>query len=261
MKTFDSGEWGTLIAVVSALTAIMSMLMVILMRTMRDRSKSDYNIETQRAELSAMRESFERRLEMVTAQLLSSEQRWREVNHLLISAQERQAKTFEREPIKNNRRSSSVPDFLKEMGVGDTQIDVETDLVFVLTPFDKEFIDDFYSVKSTCESVGLRCVRGDEEHASGDIFSHILKLIAKSDFVIANISSRNPNVYYELGIAQALGKSAILVSRDKADLTFDLQSQRIILYKDVGDLSQKLKDMLLRTVLQQRRTQNNVLGT
>ncbi len=138
------------------------------------------------------------------------------------------------------------------MGLSDAEMQVEKGLVFVLTPFDEEYRNDFFAIKTTCESVGLRCVRGDEEKASGDIFSHILRLIAKADFVIANISSRNPNVYYELGIAQALGKQAILVSRDKETLSFDLQSQRIILYADIQTLSDKLKDMLLRTVLQER---------
>jgi nucleoside 2-deoxyribosyltransferase len=260
MKIFESGDWAVFGAIIVALTAVVGAFMAMLMRGLRDRSRSEYNEYKQRAELSAMRESFERKLEMVTAQLLSSEQRWREVNHLLLSAQERQTGVLRKNLREDPSRTSSVPDFLKEMGVTESQIDAEQDLVFVLTPFDKEFESDFFAIKTTCEAVGLRCVRGDEEQASGDIFTHILKLIAKAGFVIANISSRNPNVYYELGIAQTLGKPAILVARDKAGLTFDLQSQRVVLYEDRDDLSNKLKDMLLRTVLHRRRAAGSKLG-
>ncbi|WLE63159.1 hypothetical protein GIY62_22780 [Burkholderia plantarii] len=251
MAILDNREFFILVVVTLAVAAFVMVTLVILMRSLRDRSISQYNEQERRAELSVMRESFERRLEAITAQMMSTEHRWREVNHLLLAAQERQSS----KKIVSNpriRRTSQTPEFLREMGLSDAEMQVEKGLVFVLTPFDEEYRSDFFTIKTTCESVGLRCIRGDEEKASGDIFSHILRLIARADFVIANISSRNPNVYYELGIAQALGKQAILVSRDKEALSFDLQSQRIILYANIESLSDKLKDMLLRTVLQER---------
>ncbi|MFS8980900.1 hypothetical protein PO002_41995 [Cupriavidus necator] len=250
MKIFESGEIVGLLMIAFTLAGMVAIIMMFLMRGMQDRSRSMYNEQKQRAEVSAMRESFERRMEVLTSQLLSTEHRWKEVNHLLLSGQGVSNPQGEfPEILPPNNSVFLVPNSLRKMGVKQERVAVDSKLVFVLTPFENEYSEDFEAIKDTCVNVGLKCVRGDEKQASGDILVHILGLIAQAGFVIANISSRNANVYYELGIAHALGKPAILVSRDKAALGFDLQSQRVVLYKNTNDLSNQLKDMLLRTVL------------
>jgi hypothetical protein len=229
------------------LTLLLGIVMLLLQRATKDRSNSEYNELKQRAQLSDMRESFERQLEIINSQLLSSEQRWKEVNHLLLSAQ--QNTTFAPSITRKSEVVKEFPKFLLEMGISPELNPVDDDLVFVLTPFDRDFEEDFDAVKRTCDSVGLKCIRGDETHARGDILVHVLTMMIRARFVIANITSRNANVYYELGIAQALGKSAILISRDLKKLPFDLQSQRVLLYQNPDDLKSKLSEMLLRTVL------------
>mgnify|MGYP003324729880 FL=1 len=77
----------------------------------------------------------------------------------------------------------------------------------------------------------------------------MLKYILKSDFIIANITGRNPNVLYELGIAQALDKNVLLISKNPNELPIDIKSRKFVIYNDSIELKDKLKDALLQLVL------------
>ena len=52
--------------------------------------------------------------------------------------------------------------------------------------------------------------------------------------LVAELTTRNPNVFYELGIAHALNKPVVLISSNEPDVPFDLQHIRVIYY-DVTD--------------------------
>ena len=65
---------------------------------------------------------------------------------------------------------------------------------------------------------------------------------------IANISGRNPNVFYELGLAHALGKPVIIVSESLSDIPFDINSSRILAFDDEKDLETKLKNWFVHTL-------------
>ena len=95
---------------------------------------------------------------------------------------------------------------------------------------------------------GYKCARGDETFAAGDVLSHIVRQIVRARIVIANIGTRNPNVYYELGIAQAIGKPTILVSHTIEGVPFDVQSQRILIYATLDELEKKIDDALIQTI-------------
>jgi hypothetical protein len=99
-------------------------------------------------------------------------------------------------------------------------------------------------------------MRGDEEFIRGDVLPHILKYICKAAVVIANIDGRNANVFYELGIAHAMDKSTLLVSKTVEDFPIDVQSKKIIIYKHLRELSSLLKDELLRLAYIQRNKPN-----
>ncbi len=58
--------------------------------------------------------------------------------------------------------------------------------------------------------------------------------IAHAKVLVAELTSRNPNVFYELGLAHALKKPVVLVSSNEADVPFDLQHIRVIYY-DMSD--------------------------
>lgn len=67
---------------------------------------------------------------------------------------------------------------------------------------------------------------------------------------MAELTSRNPNVFYELGLAHALNKPVVLVSRTQDDVPFDLQHIRVIYY-DVADpfWGQKLIEKVSENIL------------
>ena len=73
----------------------------------------------------------------------------------------------------------------------------------------------------------------------------IIEMIEKSDLIIADLTSSNPNVYYELGIAHAFGKPVIhLVQSPVEDVPFDLRSYRLITYStDFAEIDQAKEEL------------------
>ena len=74
----------------------------------------------------------------------------------------------------------------------------------------------------------------------------MIRKILKANIVIANIDGRNPNVFYELGLAHALDKNTILIAKTKKEVPVDINSKYIILYQDENDLEMELKKQLLK---------------
>jgi hypothetical protein len=86
------------------------------------------------------------------------------------------------------------------------------------------------------ERVGYEAYRADDVFHPGIVLQDIVRGIATSEVVIAEITPRNPNVYYELGYAHALGTPTILLAeRPKAGdpaLPFDISGYRCIFYEN-----------------------------
>jgi hypothetical protein len=93
----------------------------------------------------------------------------------------------------------------------------------------------------------LRCVRADSESRGGRIMADVWRLTNEAILVIADLSGRNPNVFYETGLAHALGKRVILLSSDTDDIPFDVRDIDIIRY-DVGAGFEYIRDRLLDAV-------------
>lgn len=102
---------------------------------------------------------------------------------------------------------------------------------FVLMPFDKAF-DDIYKlgIKETASQLGLLAERVDEQIFREGILERIYRQIEVADLILADMSGQNPNVFYEVGYAHAKGKLCILMTRDAADIPFDLKHHRHIVY-------------------------------
>ncbi|MEY2932389.1 MAG: hypothetical protein RL033_3138, partial [Pseudomonadota bacterium] len=83
---------------------------------------------------------------------------------------------------------------------------------FVLMPFDSRFNDTYQlGVKQASSEVGAYCERVDEQIFEERILDRIYNQIARADLIIADMTDRNPNVFYEVGYAHALGKPSILL--------------------------------------------------
>lgn len=74
-------------------------------------------------------------------------------------------------------------------------------------------------------------IRADSNQICDSIMQKILKNLAECDMAICDLSSRNPNVMYELGIRQAYGKKVVLVQDDATDKIFDVAGINTVFYK------------------------------
>jgi len=107
---------------------------------------------------------------------------------------------------------------------------------FIVMPFSQEWSADVHRIlASACEAVGVRPVRGDDLFTPTDILEDIWQSINAADFVIADITGRNPNVLYELGIAHTLAKPVLILSKQASDIPIDLATRRVILYGRSGE--------------------------
>lgn len=134
-------------------------------------------------------------------------------------------------------RDASVPaqsDRLKKL---EKSISVgANDSCFVMQPFAAP-LGDYYDkiYRPAIEKVGLRPVRADAEiFATGKIMDQVWHGINAAKVLVAELTTRNPNVFYELGLAHAMKKPVVLVSAKEEDVPFDLQHIRVIYY-DMSD--------------------------
>lgn len=104
------------------------------------------------------------------------------------------------------------------------------DLVSVMMPFKAEFNPVYSALQKSAASVGLNCVRADDIWEHHTIIQDIVTLIARARVVICDCSGKNPNVFYEAGIAHTLGKEVIIIAQSEEDVPFDLRHLRYIRY-------------------------------
>jgi hypothetical protein len=131
---------------------------------------------------------------------------------------------------------------------------------FVIMPFGNPKIDPeqarklelIYTqwIKPTIESIKcsndtfITCHRADKELRPEEIITHIIENLVSSDIVIADLSGRNPNVFYELGVRHAVNNNTILIADDLDDIPFDLRGLRKIVYRYEPEHMLKLKNSL-----------------
>lgn len=117
----------------------------------------------------------------------------------------------------------------------------------VLMPFDSRF-DDVYriGIQEAAARNGIVAERLDKMIFVEGMMEKLYQQIEAADIVIADMSDRNPNVFYEVGFADATGKLCILLTRKADDIPFDLKHRRHIVY---GESIGKLRDQLERELL------------
>lgn len=124
---------------------------------------------------------------------------------------------------------------------------------FVVMPFGAAWSDDVAAlIRRACKEHGVHSVRGDDIFTPTDILDDIWRGILDADFVIADITGRNTNVFYELGMAHAIGKPVLILSQSPDDVPIDLKTRRILMYgaNDLAGLERSL-GTALREVLEQ----------
>ena len=113
---------------------------------------------------------------------------------------------------------------------------------FVLMPFDKRFDDIYqYGIKQLCSELSIVAERVDEQFYSETMLERIYRQIENADFIIADMTGKNPNVFYEVGYAHAKGKICALITQKSEDIPFDLQHHFHIIYDgNIGELKSQL---------------------
>lgn len=112
-----------------------------------------------------------------------------------------------------------------------SKTEATTDICFVIMPFggwlDKYYEDIYYPA---IESAGLEPHRADDLFRPSTIVNDVWLYTKRAKLLLADLTGKNPNVFYELGLAHALAKPAILVAESMEDIPFDLRALRIITY-------------------------------
>jgi hypothetical protein len=102
---------------------------------------------------------------------------------------------------------------------------------FVIMPFGQPF-DRYYSniLAPAAVDAGLEPIRTDSLFRSSNIVADIWRLTKESAVLLADLTGRNPNVFYELGLAHALGKPVVLIASNVDDVPFELRALRVLIY-------------------------------
>lgn len=126
-------------------------------------------------------------------------------------------------------------------------------LAFILMPFDTEF-DRIYErlIKPSIEEEGYEVRRADTNLHQRNIMRTIIEGIANADLIVAELTSNNANVFYELGVAHGLRKPVIMISQDLDQVPFDLRSYNVVLYStdvfEVENFKVSLRDLARRRI-------------
>ncbi len=87
-----------------------------------------------------------------------------------------------------------------------------------------------YIIKPACDAVGIEAVRSDAMKEPGKITDQMIRAILESRFCVADLSGHNPNVFYEVAIAQAARRPLVLMKIAGEPIPFDVKDYRVIEY-------------------------------
>jgi hypothetical protein len=120
-------------------------------------------------------------------------------------------------------------------------------------------------IKPACEKADLKTTRADEVQNTNYIVIDILKRIINSDIVICDLSSKNPNVLYELGIRQAFNLPSVLIKDKQTERIFDIQGLRTYEYDEalrvdtVNEDIEELTSIIEKTIINEDNDINSLI--
>ena len=127
---------------------------------------------------------------------------------------------------------------------------IDQQLCFVLMPFGVPF-DSYYQkiIKPAASVGGLDAVRSDEIYSTKPIIQDIWSRIWQARVIVADVTTKNPNVNYELGLCHALGIPTIIITKNILDVPFDYRHRRCITYNtEEAGWDDKLRTDLAKTI-------------
>ncbi len=128
---------------------------------------------------------------------------------------------------------------------------------FLLTPFSAAAAGDEKpatyravqrAVRDACKDAGVELRRADSIFRSGVIVEQVREAIADADLIIAVCTGKNANVFYELGLSEAMGHRPILVAPDARHLPFDKAHCRCQMYGGKRLTTKNLRVRLVKAI-------------
>jgi hypothetical protein len=122
-------------------------------------------------------------------------------------------------------------------------------VVAIMSYADDLDLEDVYeSFKDVTADLGYRCERVTHENAGSRIVPDILDRIRGAAFTIVDITHLRPNVFYELGYADGLGKKVVVTAKDGTEPPFDISDIPTIFWKNQKGLKVDLRARILQVV-------------
>jgi len=117
-------------------------------------------------------------------------------------------------------------------------------IVMDMNPNQPDLEDRCAAIKEVCLRFGVHALRSDDIEHQGSIPEVVLRYIAESEFVIADLTNERPNVYFEVGHAHALNIRPILLRKTGTEVHFHLKLHNVPEYKNCVDLKKLLHQRL-----------------
>jgi hypothetical protein len=127
------------------------------------------------------------------------------------------------------------------------EVDEQRKRAFTVMQFSEPYHQIFADViRPVIEAAGLEVDIASEFAGPGFIIKDIVDQIRRAEVIVADITPENPNVFYELGYADAIGKPAILLAERGRKLPFDVSGMRVLFYENTIPGKKQLEEGLAR---------------
>ncbi|MEN3327745.1 MAG: hypothetical protein V7638_2552 [Acidobacteriota bacterium] len=117
-------------------------------------------------------------------------------------------------------------------------------IAMAMDPNDPSLEDVLDAIKDAAKTCGVTAERVDEQHSNEPITSRMLTAIESAEFVVVDLTYARPNVFYEAGFAQGLGKTPIYIARKGSEIPFDVKDYPVIVYPNMRELRHLLRERL-----------------
>jgi hypothetical protein len=117
-------------------------------------------------------------------------------------------------------------------------------IAMAMDPNDPSLEDVLDAIKDGASKCDITAERIDEASSNEPITVRMLTAIETAEFVVVDLTNARPNVYYEAGYAQGLGKTPIYLARKGTDIPFDVKDYPVIFYPNMRDLKTSLAERL-----------------
>lgn len=121
--------------------------------------------------------------------------------------------------------------------------------IFVVMPFSKDLTAVYQDhIREVAVQLAVSVSRADDLFTTHHIMQDIWSSIFYAKVVIADCTGRNPNVFYELGLAHAIGKPVILITQSADDVPSDIRHIRYLHYSFTPAGMKEFEQSLSKTI-------------